>query len=217
MNGIFVFLAALSFVGIVLGLIKPSLTKLKSRKQVSIIFGCMFAIFFTIVIATISPSPKNGASTTPSSITVSPEELPLYIGIAINKMRTSTKTTDSDLKELSLIPALNVQDKWNEEMGYSENLSPESYSPLTDFQVGTILSVIQELRKEHGDKWFDVMIFDDSTIAKEARAADYSKLSDQRACAKLSHFRGAYSWNPTNQHEEMNLMIDCNWQSLLHQ
>jgi phosphatidylserine/phosphatidylglycerophosphate/cardiolipin synthase-like enzyme len=60
MNNLFLILFLLSPVGLVIGLIKPSTLKLKSRKDVSLIFGGAMVIFF--MLFGITASPNSGSS-----------------------------------------------------------------------------------------------------------------------------------------------------------
>ena len=46
MSNLFLFLFLLSIAGLVVGLIKPSYTKLKSRREVSFLFGVAIIVFF---------------------------------------------------------------------------------------------------------------------------------------------------------------------------
>ncbi|MCX6702216.1 MAG: hypothetical protein NTX96_03440 [Candidatus Zambryskibacteria bacterium] len=55
MNDLFLVLVLLSFVGIVIGLIKPSLIKFKSRKQVLYVFGGSAILFFILFGVTSGP------------------------------------------------------------------------------------------------------------------------------------------------------------------
>ena len=70
MNSLFLVLLLLSFVGIIIGLIKPSVVKMKSRKQSLLVFGGSTVLFFILFGVTADP-----VSTTPSKseITVAQE------------------------------------------------------------------------------------------------------------------------------------------------
>ncbi|MCL5410239.1 MAG: hypothetical protein M1324_00060 [Patescibacteria group bacterium] len=61
MNSLFLVLLLLSFVGIIIGLIKPSVVKMKSRKQSLLVFGGSTVLFFILFGITADPVP-----TTPS-------------------------------------------------------------------------------------------------------------------------------------------------------
>jgi len=61
MNSLFLVLLLLSFVGIIIGLIKPSVVKMKSRKQSLLVFGGSTLLFFILFGITADPVP-----TTPS-------------------------------------------------------------------------------------------------------------------------------------------------------
>jgi len=56
MNDIFLILALISFVGLIVGLIKPSLIKFKSRKQALYIFGGSVVLFFILFGVTSGPA-----------------------------------------------------------------------------------------------------------------------------------------------------------------
>ncbi len=175
-----------------------------------VIFGIAVSARSTSPIAIVSndsPQPQPAVATQNTTDTaISPDELPMVISLY---MVNNSTTTGSDA------PALTIQREWNQELGYSESLSPDEYTPLNDPQVKMILSAVQQLRKEHSDKWFDVMIFDDPTVAQEAQNPELANLPDSQYCKIFAHFRGTYSWNPTNQYEQMAIGKNCNWQSLL--
>jgi hypothetical protein len=59
MNDLFMALALLSFAGIIIGLIKPSLIKFKSRKQALYIFGGSAVLFFILFGVTSGPTPAS--------------------------------------------------------------------------------------------------------------------------------------------------------------
>ena len=65
MNNLFLFLFLLSIVGLVVGLIKPSYTKLKSRREVSFLFGGAIIVFFILVGVTGQSTPT---STPPANV-----------------------------------------------------------------------------------------------------------------------------------------------------
>jgi hypothetical protein len=65
MSTLFVVLLLVSFLGLVIGLIKPSWIKMPSRKRVGIIFGGAIVVFFVLVGIT-SPAAPAGSSTTPN-------------------------------------------------------------------------------------------------------------------------------------------------------
>jgi hypothetical protein len=87
MNNLFLFLFLLSIVGLVVGLVKPSYTKLKSRKEVSFLFGGAIIVFFILVGVTgqstsINTPPSNvpapqvvSNTTSPSAPTTTPNTL----------------------------------------------------------------------------------------------------------------------------------------------
>jgi len=57
MNSLFLVLLLLSFVGIIIGLIKPSVVKMKSRKQSLLVFGGSTVLFFILFGITADPAP----------------------------------------------------------------------------------------------------------------------------------------------------------------
>lgn len=57
MNSLFLVLLLLSFVGIIVGLIKPSVVKMKSRKQSLLVFGGSTVLFFILFGITADPIP----------------------------------------------------------------------------------------------------------------------------------------------------------------
>ena len=66
MNNLFLLLFVVSLVGLVLGLIKPSYTRLKSRREVGFLFGGAIIIFF-ILVGVASPSTPANNSTAENS------------------------------------------------------------------------------------------------------------------------------------------------------
>lgn len=58
MNSLFLVLLLLSFVGIIIGLIKPSVVKMKSRKQSLLVFGGSTLLFFILFGITADPVPS---------------------------------------------------------------------------------------------------------------------------------------------------------------
>ncbi|MDP2709396.1 MAG: hypothetical protein Q8O93_05155 [bacterium] len=56
MNSLFLVLLLLSFVGIIIGLIKPSVVKMKSRKQSLLVFGGSTVLFFILFGVTTGPT-----------------------------------------------------------------------------------------------------------------------------------------------------------------
>ncbi len=64
MNSLFLVLLLLSFVGIIVGLIKPSVVKMKSRKQSLLVFGGSTVLFFLLFGVTADPAPV----TTPTPV-----------------------------------------------------------------------------------------------------------------------------------------------------
>lgn len=62
MNNLFMVLLLLSIVGLCVGLVKPPLFKMKSRKQASLIFGGCFVLFF-ILFGVTAPSSQTPTST----------------------------------------------------------------------------------------------------------------------------------------------------------
>jgi len=212
-SGLFSFIGIILIIVFIVGEIKPQLLKNKqgivlSRKQIAIRFLSLAFLFF--ILSGLFSSSSSPASLS-SWISVSNQKAQTQL----NSLTNLTEEQKNELAGLSKIPNLVVQDKWNNNMGYFEYLSPETYTQLSDQQVKAVLNYIQDLRKKDDTKWFNVMVFDDPNIAKEARTADYSNLSEEETCNKFLHYRGAYSWNPTNKYEQVNLMINCNWKEVL--
>ncbi len=56
MNSLFLILLLVSFVGIIIGLIKPSVVKMKSRKQSLLVFGGSMVLFFILFGVTTGPT-----------------------------------------------------------------------------------------------------------------------------------------------------------------
>ena len=216
---VFVILAVIFGIGFFGALRKKETPQRKRRLWISGI-ACAVCLagasaFSSASAAPAAPVATSTAASDEAPAQISPDELPLWIAVDIVSLEKSSSLSASDVASLKGIPPLVIQDEWNQEMGYFEYLSPATPTPLTDDQVTAILSAIQELRKQHSDQWFNVMIFDDPTIAQNARTADYSNLPQQEYCAVFAHFRGLYSWNPTDQNEEMSIGMNCDWQSLL--
>ncbi|HUD02746.1 MAG TPA: hypothetical protein VMR46_01850 [Candidatus Paceibacterota bacterium] len=216
---VFIILAVIFGIGFFDALRKKEMPQRKRRLWLSGI-ACVVCLAGVSSFSSASSAPATTSATSPvasdaAPAQISPDELPLWIAVDIVSLEKSSSLSASDVASLKDIPPLVIQDEWNQEMGYFEYLSPATPTPLTDSQVTAILSAIQELRKQHSDQWFNVMIFDDPTIAQNARTADYANLPQQQYCAVFAHFRGLYSWNPTDQNEEMSIGMNCDWQSLL--
>jgi hypothetical protein len=56
MNNLFLALILISLLGLLIGFIKPSVVKINSRKNVLLIFGLSFVLFFILFGATLGPS-----------------------------------------------------------------------------------------------------------------------------------------------------------------
>lgn len=56
MNNLFTFLTLFSIIGLIVGLIKPSWVKMKTRKQTFEVFGCLTILFF-VLFGVTSPTP----------------------------------------------------------------------------------------------------------------------------------------------------------------
>jgi hypothetical protein len=144
-------------------------------------------------------------------------ELLFEINLRLAASASSESLSERERNELAGID-LAIQDSWNKEMGYYVYLAPSVATVMSDTQVVAVLSAVRNFRTTRQDKWFDVMIFDDPAIARKARTSILSNLDIPESiwCAQIfSHYRGSYSWNPTNQYESMNLRVGCKWQSLL--
>jgi hypothetical protein len=61
MNNLFLALFLLSLVGLIVGLAKPSIVRVKSRKQVSYIFGGALVLFFILFGVTTPPTVSSGS------------------------------------------------------------------------------------------------------------------------------------------------------------
>lgn len=66
MNNLFLLLLVVSLIGLVVGLVKPSYTRLKSRREVGFLFGGAIIIFF-ILVGVASPSAPTSNSTAENS------------------------------------------------------------------------------------------------------------------------------------------------------
>ena len=66
MNDVFLVLVLISMVGLIVGLIKPSIVKMKSRKDASLILGGSLIVFFILFGVTMNPSAPSVESNQPS-------------------------------------------------------------------------------------------------------------------------------------------------------
>lgn len=184
--------------------------------QILLVIGS-FVAFFLLLAYIIPSSSPNSIEKTQQILKSPSNELLFEIHLTIAGLIKSGKLTEQESRELSEITLI-TQDVWNKELGYYVYLSPPQYQKLSNSQMTAVLSAIRHFRESRSNKRFDVMIFDDPSIAKTARTSlgKYDELPEAIWCEQIFvHYRGAYSWNPTNQYEQMNLNIDCNWKSLL--
>ncbi|MDO8664158.1 MAG: hypothetical protein Q7K44_01205 [Candidatus Liptonbacteria bacterium] len=201
MSTFFGFLSFIALVLLVIGLIKPTILKLQSRKGVFYIFGAIFLVLF---VATLTISSPQSSRTISSNSNQSVEEF-------FRNPETSLLTIgDLDLQ---------TSDVWNKNLGYYVYLAPPQTKSIPNSQVEAVLKEIGAFKNFHKDKWFYIMIFDDPAIARTDRVSIGKNLDVPEGtwCKEtFSHYRGAYSWNPTNQFEQMNVNQNCNWVSILN-
>ncbi len=88
MSNLFLFLFLLSIAGLVVGLIKPSYTKLKSRREVSFLFGVAIIVFFILVGVT-------GQSTTAPSVNMPAPQIAANTITPTETATTSASSTPS--------------------------------------------------------------------------------------------------------------------------
>lgn len=105
MSYIFLFLLLLSIAGLVLGLIKPSLVKVSSRKIVLTIFGGLTIFSFFAMAITVPPTQKNTAVEVLPQDTAkvsAPEKVAEQKPITASIVASSTQSTKAEAqKELS--------------------------------------------------------------------------------------------------------------------
>lgn len=152
----------------------------------------------------------------PSPFSSSSNELLFEVHLRLGELVASGQLTETEKAEISSLE-LTIQDSWNAELGYYAHIAPPSAQPISDTAVISVLSAIRDFRKTKQDKWFNIIIFDDPATARSARKnfISNSDLPDDVWCAQIfSHYRGSYSWNPTNQYEQVSLRVGCEWKSL---
>lgn len=99
MNDLFGFLIILSVIGFIVGLIKPSVVRMKSRKVASLVFGgglVLFFVLFGITSNNTAPSPANNSVSTQNS-TSTKNTIPVNTS---PKSEALAQITQSQLTEL---------------------------------------------------------------------------------------------------------------------
>lgn len=118
MNSFFILLLLLSVLGLIIGIIKPSLLKLHSRKQTLAVFGIATLLLFILVGATTKKKPIDPIAETPQAKTSTTETLPNTATQTPEKnSETPTKTTttaptQSDRASVLAILKSNASAKW---------------------------------------------------------------------------------------------------------
>jgi len=158
MNNLFLFLVLVSIVGFVVGLIKPSIFKMESRKKVSYIFGGSLILFF-ILFGITSPKSQNtnipekkDVSEIPQKVT-SIFDVPSLIGKDINGVMNILGTPNKDNGEptsLQIEMGINEWSKSYEKDG-RELLITYNYKTkeIIDFFIPSTDSEYQNKDKEH--------------------------------------------------------------------
>lgn len=118
MNSLFLILLLLSFVGIIIGLVKPSVVKMKSRKQSLLIFGGSTVLFFILFGITADPVPTTPP--TPATKVVQQADNSKVKETEQTKQKTTEQTTQQPAPQLKTLEE-KITDAINSSLGSKTN------------------------------------------------------------------------------------------------